>query len=693
MKNRAAICTYMGWFVILFLSLSVYPLAIKSTWVSDAHLHGTIEIMASLFAISAVSVILARFFAIGEWLYLIIGLGFLIAGAEDLVHGIMSLGELPGPLAGYEKFIPGTYVAGRMALIFMLIFAAILKKKGTQPLNIKKGLLFYVSIALSVGLLATIIAIKLPLPQFIYPGRIISRPVDLVSGLFYLGAIPLYIRLYSRDKGIFLWSMVASLILGMVAQIYMVHSQKLYDAQFDISHLMKIFSYMFPVLGVGFGAILSYKKERSLTEDLQKTTVFRDYVDNILSSMADILVVVTPDGKIEKANKMALDILGYEEKELLGKDISLLFSEEEEEEEEEEEILLKKTRLRKLITEGILKGYEINYKTKDDRKIPVLLSSAAMKDKDGNVASIVCVAKDITERKKTEKEISLLLKDMIKSREIMSSMLEDNNKIREDLEKSLKKLKETQSQLIHAEKMEAIGRMASSVAHEVKNPLGIILQGINYFEGAIYLNQKAQHEVLRMMKNNVKRADNIVRALLDFSRTEEIKMKPEYINSIIKEALLLVATALKDKDIKVFQESEKDTLKIIADRGKFEQVFICLFINAIAAMPKKGKLYVRSYLRRFDKAGGAVGNRENDIFKLGEEVVTIEVEDTGTGIDEDVKKRIFEPFFTTKGLTGGTGLGLSVAKSIIDMHGGLINFESEKGKGAKFIITLKVFGG
>ena len=269
----------------------------------------------------------------------------------------------------------------------------------------------------------------------------------------------------------------------------------------------------------------------------------------------------------------------------------------------------------------------------------------------------------------------------------------ERKKSEEKLQTAYFELKEAQSHLIHAEKMEAIGRMASGVAHEVKNPLGIILLGINYFEGTISATQKDKRETLLIMKNSINRVDKIVCALLDFSRSEELKMKSEDVTLLINSSLGLVEHKLKIKNIKLFQQIEKDMPKIIADRGKIEQVLINLFSNSIDAMPKGGELYVRSYKTKLDRSGRVVSNRENDFFKLSEEAVVVEVEDTGVGIDEEIKKKLFDPFFTTKDRTERTGLGLSVVKSIIDMHRGLINVESEKGKGAKFTMIFKLSGG
>ncbi|MFH1996349.1 MAG: PAS domain S-box protein [Candidatus Omnitrophota bacterium] len=159
-----------------------------------------------------------------------------------------------------------------------------------------------------------------------------------------------------------------------------------------------------------------------MTEDLKKTTVSRDYVDNIIGSMIDVLVVVTPEEKIKTVNRAACELLGYKQEELIGKDVSLLFPEEEE---EEEEIPFKGTKLGKLIKEGRLTNYEVNYKAKDGRKIPMLLSGAVLKMVDcphkgpvkdcsvfmkkgkhcEKIQGIVCVAKDITEHKKAEETL------------------------------------------------------------------------------------------------------------------------------------------------------------------------------------------------------------------------------------------------------------------------------------------------
>jgi PAS domain S-box len=320
---------------------------------------------------------------------------------------------------------------------------------------------------------------------------------------------------------------------------------------------------------------------------------------------------------------------------------------------------------------------------------PIEVTSMPFQDENGKWL-LAEVNVDITERKRVEAALSKSADEEKRSSEVLMSMLEDNNEIRDKLEDGLKRLKEAHTQLIQAEKMEVVGRMASSVAHEVKNPLGIILQGINYFEGELPPEKKNDREMFRMMKDSVKRADNIVRALLDFSRAEEFKTELQEIDPVIEKAISLVQYKFKANNIELVRELGGGLPKILIDAGRLEQVFINLFDNAVDSMRHGGKLYIRSRVSEIKVRVDKIGDKEDDFFSLGEEAVIVEVEDTGAGIAKEVMRKIFDPFFTTKNRTEGTGLGLSVARSLVEMHGGLIDVESEKGKGTKFTVTFKI---
>jgi signal transduction histidine kinase len=252
-------------------------------------------------------------------------------------------------------------------------------------------------------------------------------------------------------------------------------------------------------------------------------------------------------------------------------------------------------------------------------------------------------------------------------------------------------LKEMQDKLIQSEKLKAIGQLASGVAHEMRNPLGIIMQGVAYLEQIISPEAKEPRETLSIVKESTQRADRIVTSLLDFSRATKLELHPEYIDFILESSLNLVKTGLNN--IKVVKEIQEGLPKVLVDKNKLTQVFINLFINAIHAMPEAGKLTIRSFVKQLEEARNSTGERLDDSFEAGEKVVVVEIEDTGMGISEENLKKIFDPFFTTKGPGKGTGLGLSVSRNIIIMHKGLIEVKSQVKKGTRVIITLRIFKG
>jgi PAS domain S-box-containing protein len=150
------------------------------------------------------------------------------------------------------------------------------------------------------------------------------------------------------------------------------------------------------VLGMAFN---------NMVENLSKTLVSREYVDNILTSMADMLIVVDSNGKIKTVNQATLNLLGYEEQEVIGKPIELIIIKEEEEEEEEDQGIFHGTGLQILIEKGFIEGIERTYQAKNGRKIPVLFSGSVMRDKNGGIQGIVCMGQDITERKQAEETL------------------------------------------------------------------------------------------------------------------------------------------------------------------------------------------------------------------------------------------------------------------------------------------------
>lgn len=371
-----------------------------------------------------------------------------------------------------------------------------------------------------------------------------------------------------------------------------------------------------------------------------------------------MLIVLDKEGKITLINKKGVDILEGREEEIIGKVWFDHFLPEK------NKAQVKQVFQRLLAGEAAAaENFENEILTKGNKEKIISWHNTLLWDENMRITGILSSGEDITQQKKDEA----------------------------DLKEAYAKLRETQAQLIQAEKMEAVGRIATGIAHEVKNPLGIILQSINFLEEKFSSQgQKDSFEILQMMKENIKRADAIIHSLLDFSRASEFNMQPEDINAIIENSLILIQHKVKLENIEIIKDLKDKLPKVMADKGKMEQVFINLFLNAIQAMPGGGKLFMRSYFMTLDKIREAVGRRRSDYFNIGEKAVVVEVEDTGMGISKEYLNRVFEPFFTTKEPGSGTGLGLSVSNDIIAMHKGHIEIGSEEGKGTKVTIILKM---
>jgi len=261
-----------------------------------------------------------------------------------------------------------------------------------------------------------------------------------------------------------------------------------------------------------------------------------------------------------------------------------------------------------------------------------------------------------------------------------------------ELDQAYQALKTTQSMLIQAEKMAAIGQLASGIAHELKNPLGIVMQGINYSELGVETPEE-QAEVFSLMKEAVRRADKIARDLLNFSRPASLELKPCAISQVLEDSLTLVQKQLAVKNIEVTKEVASVLPMVMIDENQMKQVFINLIVNAFQAMPNGGWLSIRCAPKPLTERSHGIGRRVTDFFQPGETALVCEVEDTGIGIPKGKLARVFDPFFTTKPPGEGTGLGLTITRAIVEAHRGLIAIDSEEGQGTRVTLTLPIAKG
>jgi two-component system NtrC family sensor kinase len=254
-------------------------------------------------------------------------------------------------------------------------------------------------------------------------------------------------------------------------------------------------------------------------------------------------------------------------------------------------------------------------------------------------------------------------------------------KVNRRLEKANRELKESQDRIVRAEKMSAVGQLASGVAHEINNPLGGILTYIKlaikkldrYSPDTQSLDILQLKKYMVMVEEEVNRCKGITGSLLDFSRVKEPEIKEVDIKAILNKSLMLMEHKLSEQGITLVRNFNSLPSNIVADPDQIQQVCINIILNAVHAMPEGGIL-------------------ETSIRKHAS-FVEIVFKDSGCGIaDEDLSK-IFTPFFTTKKVGHGTGLGLTVAYGIIKNHGGDIKVKSKTGAGTTVTIALPVVSG
>ena len=231
-------------------------------------------------------------------------------------------------------------------------------------------------------------------------------------------------------------------------------------------------------------------------------------------------------------------------------------------------------------------------------------------------------------------------------------------------------LRHTQEQLLQSEKLAAMGRLTSQIAHELNNPLYGIMNTLELLKTEISPDNR-RRKILEMALSETVRLSDLLRKMLSFSKPDQEERHPVDINSVLDEILLLHEKQLKENDINIKYSLAEGLELVIASKNQLRQVFLNMVANARDAMANGGTLTVTT---------GPDGDN-----------VVIDITDTGSGIREEYIDKIFDSFFTTKGEVKGVGLGLSVCYGFIKEHGGEIKVKSQEGVGTTFSITLPIY--
>jgi signal transduction histidine kinase len=245
----------------------------------------------------------------------------------------------------------------------------------------------------------------------------------------------------------------------------------------------------------------------------------------------------------------------------------------------------------------------------------------------------------------------------------------ENASLYRNLEEVHQELKETQTLLIHLEKMVALGEMSTTIAHEIKNPLTSIGGFARRLDRSVPEGSQEKKYSETIIKE-VSRLERILSDLLKYTRDESLIFKELDLRDILEESLSMVTEQILSGRIQLVKEFGEEIPKIIGDGYQLKQTFLNLIHNACQAMKEKGILFVRVH----------------SFSKNGSSYVKVEVEDTGNGVDPENLHNIFNPFYSTK--ESSLGLGLPIVHRIITSHRGQIEVDNRPGKGVNFIITL-----
>ena len=361
----------------------------------------------------------------------------------------------------------------------------------------------------------------------------------------------------------------------------------------------------------------------------------QEYSRNLIDSSLDMIISVNQERRIVEFNRAAQETFGYTKDEVLGKHIDILYA-------DPEEGLKAHNTTRKI---GRFSA-EIMNRRRNGELFPTFLSASVLQDENGEFLGVMGVSRDISEFKWSEKE-------------------------KENL----------QTQLLQAQKMEAVGQLSGGVAHDFNNLLTVIL-GYSHLTLRHIDEDTPIHKNIEKIAKAGKQAATLTRQLLAFSRKQVLQPKVLNLNKVLTDVQKMLQRLIGE-DIKLEADLDPNLKNVKVDPGQIEQVVMNLVVNARDAMPDGGKITIRTENVDIDK----------DLLKVIPEAlpgrfVRFSVEDTGVGIDKAILNQIFEPFFTTKEIGVGTGFGLSVVYGIIKQHDGWINVYSEPGQGSTFKVYL-----
>jgi len=255
-------------------------------------------------------------------------------------------------------------------------------------------------------------------------------------------------------------------------------------------------------------------------------------------------------------------------------------------------------------------------------------------------------------------------------------------------------LREAERQLVHSERLAAMGQLAASIVHELRNPLTIIQGRIQLLRMSDGSDEESGRKTFDLVLDQCERLSGLVDNILSFSRRQEIRVRSVQVNDVLQD-LLNFLRDVKGKGVEIHTEFALELPVLRGDPNQLQQVFMNLILNAFDAMEDRGRLRISTRLTEMSAVMPEQVDSRPYVFAFDTEkmalagrVVQVEILDEGSGISQDHLARIFEPFYTTKEEGLGTGLGLAICRSIVEKCEGNILIASREGEGSRASVFL-----
>lgn len=380
--------------------------------------------------------------------------------------------------------------------------------------------------------------------------------------------------------------------------------------------------------------------------------------ETILNGIRDFILIISPDQKILEVNDAFLKHMQYRRNEVIGRPCYEVFQRVTRKSSNCHE----KCPLDKVIKKRRHCQVELARVDQKGKTWYTELTIFPIWEQKGKIHKFIEISRDITQRKSDEN----------KTREHLQKMVEDRTR----------QLKESHEQLLHQDKMASLGKLSSSVVHEINNPVAGILNLVLLCKRILKEDAISELQLdlfsryLDLMETETRRVTRIIGNLLAFARQSKIEVTRFDVNELIEQTLMINANLLHINQIRIIEDMERNLPLISGSEDQIQQVIMNLLSNAVESMAQApGKrLTIKT-----------CSSPENDVVK-------IQIKDTGTGIPKEYISKIYEPFFTTKKKGKGVGLGLSVVYGIVEEHGGKMYVDSTTGRGTCITVTLQTAG-